>query len=322
MTLTINPLPDEPSAPETAPQEFEVTLACGKRQSLTGMTQEQLHELQWEQERRFAAAIRAYPARSRERGLVTSAAYDTVCTILAAMRGDSHGELVMGMDPRYSRLVLRLLDGQVERGLGHATLFEIGYGSGALLEEVCGYGYGASGIEVSLAMREQAVVRLGEQHAESLLLGDVRDIDVKSLPHRPTVIFWNDVFEHIPVDEIDDYVQHLYQILAPSGVLVTITPNWLLRPSDVTGDFKPPRTEAEGLHLKEYRLSEVTEILRRAGFRHIATPLMATKSRFVCCGAGGRWIKQRLDGLLERLPVRLAHLCCRGLAMSCTMAAK
>ena len=84
------------------------------------------------------------------------------------------------------------------------------------------------------------------------------DVDVDSLAGRPTLIYWNDVFEHIPPDEIGDYLSHIHRLLAPGGTLVTITPHWLLRPMDVTGDFCPPRTVARGLHLKEYRLAEVT----------------------------------------------------------------
>src|SRR4029453_9238647 len=104
------------------------------------------------------------------------------------------------------------------------------------------------------------------------------------LAGRPTLVYWNDVLEHIPVDEAAEYVAHIHRLLAPRGQLVTITPNWLLRPSDVTGDFCPPRTEARGLHLKEYRLAEVTRLLKRAGFRRVATPLGTTHTRVVLCG--------------------------------------
>ena len=122
--------------------------------------------------------------------------------------------------------------------------------------------------------------------------------------NRPTLIYWNDVLEHIPPDEVAEYVSHIYRILAPGGLLVTITPNWLLRPSDVTGDFCPWRTEARGLHLKEYRLAEVTQLLRQAGFRSVATPLFATHQRLYTYANGGRAIKERIELWLERLPVK------------------
>jgi hypothetical protein len=91
---------------------------------------------------------------------------------------------------------------------------------------------------------------------------------------------------------------------------------------DVTGDFCPPRTPARGLHLKEYRLAEVTRLLREAGFRRVATPLLATRRRLLVCGGGGRAVKQYVEPWLDRLPVSAARLLCRGLAMSATFAWK
>ena len=79
-------------------------------------------------------------------------------------------------------------------------------------------------------------------------------------------------------------------MLAPGGQLVTITPNWHGRPSDVTAAICPPRTDAEGLHLKEYTLVEVSEMLRRAGFTRLATPLGRR-------AATGCLVRQRPDRL-------------------------
>jgi 2-polyprenyl-3-methyl-5-hydroxy-6-metoxy-1,4-benzoquinol methylase len=219
-------------------------------------------------------------------------------------------------------LVLRLLEVQARRGTRPPQLFEIGYGCGALLKQVRERGFDVGGIEVSETMREQAVGSLSAEDRETLLLGDFREVQGDLLRGRPTLIYWNDVFEHIPPDEISDYLAHIYRLLTPRGKLVTITPNWLLRPLDATGIFFPARTEARGLHLKEYRLAEVTRLLKQAGFRRIATPLFATKKRLVFCGSGGRWFKQAIESLLDKIPVRLGHLFCRGFAMSCTIAAK
>ncbi|MDC0936025.1 methyltransferase domain-containing protein [Pirellulales bacterium] len=320
--LTIETPEVETPSLDAAPEAAEITLANGRRRSLAGLDARQLYELQWEQEQAFAQAIRESRPRSPERRRITAVAYDTICTILSVSRGDAAGELSMGMDSRYAKLVLQLLTSQDQRGVDHPTLFELGYGSGVLLQEVRAHGFEAAGVEVSLAMRENALARLGQERAASLLLGDVRDVTVDSLPSRPTVIYSNDVLEHLPVDEVAQYVEHLYGFLPRRGLLVTITPNWLLRPSDVTGDFCPPRTEPRGLHLKEYQLSEVASLLKRAGFRKIATPLFATRGRLWLAGNGGRQLKQLIEPHLDRIPLRLAHLACRGLAMSCTIAVK
>ncbi len=323
--MLVTTCPDEveevPSGSTEEPSAPEVMLADGQMLSLEGLSLEELHALQWEQEQKFARAIGSVPKGSQDRALVTGQAYDTICTILAAQQpGDA--PLVMGLDARYVRLVLDLLSEQVNRGMGQPRLFEIGYGSGLLLKEVRDYGYPVGGLEVSATMRDQALDLLGEKQADSLLLGDLRELDHKSLPGRPSLIYWNDVFEHICPDEIEDYLQQIYRLLMPGGSLVTITPNWLLRPSDVTVSFCPLRTEARGLHLKEYRLGEVTRLLKQAGFKRVATPLVVSRGRIYRSGSGQRFLKSLVEPAFDRLPIRLAHLLCRGLGLSHTIATK
>jgi hypothetical protein len=307
---------------QPTPANSQVTLASGQRASLVGLSREALQALQWEEEQQFARAIQAAPKGSSERARVIGRAYDTICTILSAQAADAGEPLVMGLDRRYVRLVLQLLRQQREQGHPRPLLFEVGYGCGALLAHVLTQGYTVSGIEVSSIMRAQAVELLGQRHASSLLLGDLRRVDAEALPSRPTLIYWNDVLEHIPPDELSEYLATIYGLMATGGTLVTITPHWLLRPSDVTGDFCPPRTEARGLHLKEYRLAELAHLLRQAGFRRVTTPLLATHRRLVVWGGGARRAKQWIEPVLDRLPVRAAHLACRGLAMNATIAWK
>jgi len=319
--LTLDSAPLESSCPPEPTPASKVMLADGRWQSLAGLSPQQLHELQWEQEQKFAHAICTLPKGSTDRALVTGQAYDTVCAILSAQQDDDQ-PLVMGLDPRYIRLVLELLNQQIHRGIGQPRFFEIGYGSGAMLKEVRALGYSIAGLEVSDTMRDEALGVLGEKFADQLLLGDIRNVTPESLPGRPSLIYWNDVFEHICPDEISDYLTQIYKLLTPGGQLVTITPNWLLRPSDVTGDFCPPRTEANGLHLKEYRLAEVTTLLKQAGFRHVATPLVVSRKRIYHFGGGFRLGKQWFEPFLDKLPIRPAHLLCRGLGLSHTIATK
>ena len=307
--------------PAVGIEPHEVMLADGNKMSLVGLSFHDLKQLQWVQEQKFARAMMAYNKGSRERALVTGQAYDTICTILAAQQSGNQ-PLDMGIDPRYASLVLDLLDQQIRRGLGQPSFFEIGYGSGSLLKEVSDHGYRVSGIEVSQTMQEQAIGVLGERYSDQLLVGELMKLNRKSLSERPSMIYWNDVFEHICPDEIEDYLKKIHSLLVRGGALVTITPNWLLRPSDVTGDFCPPRTEACGLHLKEYRLAEVTRLLKRAGFRQVATPLVVSRGRIYLLGGGLRLFKQWSELLLDRLPVKYSDLLCRGLGMSITIATK
>ena len=263
-----------------------------RRIRLQKWTRPNCTKLQFEQEQQFARAICTMPKGSEKRAQVTSRAYDTVCTILAAQQKDD-SPLVMGLDKRYVRLVLELLHRQINLGFGQPRLFEIGFGSGAMLKDVSDHGFSVSGLEISPAMHDAALEVLGNKFEDRLILGDLLQIEKNALPGRPSLAYWNDVFEHICPDEISDYLTKIYELLVPGGSLVTITPNWLLRPSDVTGDFCPPRTEARGLHLKEYRLAEVSALLKQAGFKQLA-----------------------------RLPVRYTDLLCRGWGISCTIATK
>jgi hypothetical protein len=62
--------------------------------------------------------------------------------------------------------------------------------------------------------------------------------------------------------------------------------------------------------------------MKRAGFRRVSTPQFATRRRLVMCGGGGCLVKQWIEPWLDRLPVRAAHLFCRGLALNATIAWK
>jgi SAM-dependent methyltransferase len=330
--LAISKPAEQPGQPDSPPLPLEVMLASGQTTSLAGLTAEELHHLQWEQEQKFARAIAAFPPRSPQRAMIVGQAYDTISTILvqrdreeSRAAGDSANAdrpLNMGFNPKYVRLVIELLERQVARGEGRPRLFEIGYGSGLLLKEVRDLGFEIGGIEVSAAMRQRAAQLLGDRYGKGLLVGDFRELAAEDLPGPPTLVYWNDVLEHLPIDEAADYIAHVHKLLAPRGQLVTITPNWLMRPSDVTGDFCPPRTEPRGLHFKEYRMGEVVKMLRRAGFRRVATPAAVTRQRVMLCGGGGRRVKQLVEPALDRLPVKAARLLCRGFGLSCTIATK
>jgi SAM-dependent methyltransferase len=303
------------------PAGNQVVLADGAVRTLSGLTRDELLALQWEQERAFARRILGVPKGSLGRTQATRQAYDTVTQILMALQGRLDGPLVMGWHPRHERLVLELLVRQLRRGL-EVRFFEIGYGAGKLLKRVRDAGFPFAGIEVSTFMREQAAHLLGPEHRSQLHLGELLRCEAPLRDGPWSLVYWNDVFEHIPPDEIGDWLQRIHQMLMPGGQLVTITPNWHARPSDVTGAVCPPRTEAAGLHLKEYTLREVSELLWRAGFGQVATPLMIAPRRAVLCGRGLIGLKRLFEPGLEWLPFRLARLFCRGTALSCTIATK
>ncbi|HEY5313788.1 MAG TPA: class I SAM-dependent methyltransferase [Pirellulales bacterium] len=309
--------PDSSPAPGTV-EPVVVRLSDGTQQDVSRLSAQQLIELQWQEERRFAQQILAAAKCSAQRAEVTGQGYDTITTLLRLQ--DQHSDqFAMGHSPRYERLVLKLLADRRGHGVANPMLFEIGFGSGLLLKRIQDQGYSVGGLEVSQGMHDLARRRLGGQ--AQLHLGDLRSLG-KGTRGKFHVAFWNDVFEHIAPDEILDYLRIIHELLAPGGVLVTVTPNWHVRPSDITSTFLRPRTEAVGFHLKEYTLREVTSLLRQAGFKRVVTPLLVTRPEMIFCGSGLAGSKRLLEPCLEWLPFRLTRLLCTGLGLNCTVAEK
>jgi SAM-dependent methyltransferase len=298
-----------------------VVLADGNTVSLAGLSRQELLALQWKQERAFARRILAANKGTGERAEAVGQAYDTVPQIFAAAHGFGGAAPVMGVHTRHIRLVLELLRRQQRRGI-EPRLFEIGFGAAKLLNAVRDAGIPFAGIEMSRSLRQKAVELLGQEHAENLHIGDFLNDGPwwRSAPW--SLIYWNDVWEHIPPDEIGDWLKRIHDMLPPGGQLVTITPNWHMRPFDATALAYPPRTEAQGLHLKEYTLREVRGMLYEAGFAKVATPLAVLPKRFVLCGNGLAGLKCLLEPALERLPFAAASLAVRAFALSCTIATK
>lgn len=310
-----------PVASVSSSSASHVTLADGTTRDLRGLSRDALIRLQWEQESTFARRILAAPKGSPDRAEAVRRAYDTVTPIHAAVVGRSGKPLVMGLHPRYERMLRGLLRRQRERGL-KPRFFEIGYGSGVLLKRVAGWRVPAAGIEISPTMYELACQHVGPSSHVDLYVGDFLRDDFA--PNGPpcTLFYWNDVFEHIPPDEVPDFLRKIHDLLPPGGQLVTITPNWHTRPWDITGTLHPSRTEAAGLHLKEYTLREVTGLLREAGFSQVATPLVVVPARALLCGSGLVGLKRLVEPSLEYLPVHAAVLLSRGLGLWETIATK
>jgi SAM-dependent methyltransferase len=299
------------------PQSLVITLSSGDLLDISQLDSDELQELQWREERAYAAQIGASAAGSQERKDLYRRGYDAVTTIYARNIDRSGKGLVMGYDRRYATVVRQLLARSNWQRSRPARVFEIGYGCGALLAELPGLDL--AGIEVSATMREQAQRRLGEDHPARLYLGDFLTHDLAA-ESNCDLVFWNDVFEHLVPDEVPHFLHRIYDLLAPGGYLVTITPNWHMRPSDITMDFCPPRTTAIGFHLKEYSLREVTSRLRDAGLSRVATPLFITHKRIFLAGSGLAGAKRLFEPLLEWAPFRLARVACRALGLSCTIA--
>ena len=301
-----------------------VTLIDGRTVAIDRLEVSELEALQQEQEPAFARAIEQTKKDSLERSQTIQRAYASICSILdeIAKRQPVGQVFSMGMDRRYADLVLRLLASQTRKGIS-GGLFELGCSAGGLLAQACQAGYRVGGLEVVPELLDRTRKQISPEYHQNLFLGDFRAIDLTQHRESYSVAYWNDVFEHIPLDEIAEYLTRLYTLLKPGGLLVTITPNWHMRPSDVTSMCSPPRTQATGFHFKEYTLREIIGMLASTGFGHVQTPSFISRHKiYTQSWLSLTKLKCLLEPRLELLPFSAAVQCCRRFGLSCTIATK
>lgn len=122
---------------------------------------------------------------------------------------------------------------------------------------------------------------------------------VPPLPEKANVAYSDQVLEHIHPDDALEQVKSIYQALAPGGVYVCITPNGLNGPHDVSRFFDLTST---GFHLKEYTNTELSKILRQAGFARVLA-YASVAGHYVRCPL---LLFRMQESILHLLPVRLS----------------
>lgn len=106
------------------------------------------------------------------------------------------------------------------------------------------------------------------------------------------------LMEHLHPDDAMGQLAQIHRTLAPGGIYLCVTPNRLSGPHDISRGFDAVAT---GLHLREYTIGELAELMRRAGFGRLRIQVEFKGWAALWPVAPGRWI----EGLLERLPPRL-----------------
>jgi SAM-dependent methyltransferase len=137
-----------------------------------------------------------------------------------------------------------------------------------------------------------------------LLLSDGCSIPVPQGSIR--VAYSNQLMEHLHPDDACEQLRNIYKALMPGGVYVCITPNRISGPHDVSRHFE---TVAAGFHLKEYSVSELSDLFKKVGF---------SKTKVYAGGKGiyvgvPVFVPRVVEALLDSLPARLRVAIARSL---------
>jgi 2-polyprenyl-3-methyl-5-hydroxy-6-metoxy-1,4-benzoquinol methylase len=149
-------------------------------------------------------------------------------------------------------------------------ILEVGCGAGSLLESLAEFGLRSlAGIDLASSAVELARKRL----APYGLAGNVQQATVPHLIRSGRagnfdIVLLCDVIEHVPPGRVESLLADVRMLLRAGGRLITVTPNAFAGPHDITRYFRARGSEPEGLHLHEYSLRELTDLLTRAGFAY------------------------------------------------------
>ncbi|MEM7543824.1 MAG: class I SAM-dependent methyltransferase [Pseudomonadota bacterium] len=80
------------------------------------------------------------------------------------------------------------------------------------------------------------------------------------------VAYSNQLMEHLHEDDARLQLEEVYRVLKPGGQYYCVTPSRFSGPHDISKYFS---TEAEGFHLKEYALSDISAVFKGVGFRSV-----------------------------------------------------
>lgn len=141
-----------------------------------------------------------------------------------------------------------------------STFLEIGPGDCALSLEVAKFVKKVYAVDVS----EEITKRSTFPQNFRLILSDGCNIPLPA--NSVNVAYSNQLMEHLHPDDAFEQLQNIHKALTPNGVYICITPNRLNGPHDISKYFD---TVATGFHLREYTITELSNLFRTVGFLRI-----------------------------------------------------
>lgn len=169
------------------------------------------------------------------------------------------------------------------------SFLEIGAGDCALAMAVAKMVAKVYAVDVSAKLTDS----IAPPENFELRVSDGCSVDVSD--NSVDVAYSNQLMEHLHPDDALRQVHEVYRVLKPGGVYVCVTPNRLGGPYDISRHFD---TVATGLHLKEYTVTDSSDLFRRVGFGRIRDYV----------GARGLYVRPPLtvlrafEAVLETLP--------------------
>jgi SAM-dependent methyltransferase len=186
-----------------------------------------------------------------------------------------------GDSNRYLRTQFRFVKRFINSGV---TFLEIGPGDCSLAAKVARLAKQVVAVDVSRAI-PKSVENLSNFR---LVISDGCSIPVP--PGSIDIAYSNQLMEHLHPDDAAEQVHNIYKALAPGGVYLCVTPNRLTGPHDVSMSFD---TEATGLHLKEYTITELSTLFEKEGFSRVHA-YVGARGRYLTLPVGALVLVERM----------------------------
>ncbi len=144
-------------------------------------------------------------------------------------------------------------------------IYEIGSGTGTMIEYLASLGYRCKGIEIT---KQRGEVHVGDPvPGLSWGISDGVHLDRLESPSSYDVIISDQVIEHLHPDDLQTHLRGAFVILRCGGFYLLQTPHRFTGPHDISRVFDC--SETRGLHLREYTYGELQRTAIQAGFSSV-----------------------------------------------------
>jgi ubiquinone/menaquinone biosynthesis C-methylase UbiE len=211
-----------------------------------------------------------------------------------------HPQISRKMDAEASQLEVQRKMNLVKRYLQPDTVFlEVGPGDCQFSFSVAQYVKKVYAVDVSQEITKNAKAPDNFE----LIISTGCDVPVEE--NSISVVYSNQLMEHLHPEDAYEQLKDLYLCLKPGGSYICITPNRLAGPHDISKYFD---SVATGFHLKEYTNREVYDLFSKVGFSKIKTYAGGKGIYFRCPRVFALMFEILLDRLSPKLRYKAGNL--------------